>query len=179
MDSFDCHVYDKFDTILFMKNILVAYDQNYGIGASHDLLWLRDLPADLRRFKELTTGNAIIMGRKTYESIGRPLPYRQNIVISRTPVKIDGAIVVNTLEAAYGMVEAGKDTFVIGGGQIYALAIDTVDRIIATEVSAVFDKADTFFPSIDKKIWHETSRFHHEVDERNLYPYDFVVYERR
>lgn len=162
-----------------MKSILVAYDKNLGIGAKNDLLWQRDLPADLRRFKELTTNNAIIMGRKTYESIGRPLPNRQNIVISRSPDTIEGATVVDSLHAAYEAVEPGKETFVIGGGQIYSLAIDTVDRIYATEVDALFDEADIFFPLIDDDVWEETNRAHHDSDERNLYNYDFVTFDRR
>jgi dihydrofolate reductase len=163
----------------YMKNILVAYDKNLGIGARNDLLWQRDLPADLKRFKDLTTGNAIIMGRKTYESIGRALPHRQNIVISRTPDSIEGVTVVNSLEAAYAAVEPNKETFVIGGGQIYELAMDSVDRIYATEVDASFDNAEIFFPVIDDAIWREVNRAHHEADERNLYNYDYVTYERR
>jgi len=160
-----------------MKTILVAYDKNLGIGAKNDLLW--HLSADLRRFKELTTGNAIIMGRKTYESIGRPLPNRQNIVISHSPDVIQGVQVVDSLQAAYDAIEAGRETFVIGGGQIYALAMDTVDQILATEVDAVFEQADIFFPAVDKRIWQETNRIHHEADERNAYNYDFVTYKRR
>lgn len=162
-----------------MKSILVAYDKNLGVGANNDLLWQRDLPADLQRFKDLTTGNAIIMGRKTFESIGRPLPNRQNIVISRTSDPIEGVTLVDSLSAAYDAVEADRETFVIGGGQIYALAMDSVDRIFATEVDAVFDNADIFFPAIDKTLWQETNRAHHDADERNLYSYDFVTYERR
>jgi dihydrofolate reductase len=162
-----------------MKTLLVAYDKNYGIGAHNDLLWQRDLPADLQRFKELTTGNAILMGRKTYESIGRPLPNRQNIVISRTPDQIEGVTVVGSLEDAYNVVEPGKEVFIIGGGQIYALAIRDADRIFATEVDAAFAHADVFFPAIDKTEWQETDRTHHQTDERNLYNYDFVTYERR
>ncbi|HEY5695809.1 MAG TPA: dihydrofolate reductase, partial [Candidatus Saccharimonadales bacterium] len=115
-----------------MKNIIVAYDKNYGIGAKNDLLWQRDLPADLQRFKELTTGNAIIMGRKTYESIGRPLPNRQNIVISREPLVIEGVTVAHTLNEAYAAVDEQKETFIIGGGQVYQLAINDADRIYAT-----------------------------------------------
>lgn len=161
-----------------MKSILVAYDKNLGIGAHNDLLWRRDLPADLARFKDMTTGNAIIMGRKTYESIGRPLPNRQNIVISRLADSIEGVSVVGSLQAAYDAVESGKEAFVIGGGQIYALAMDSVDHIYATEVDASFDTADTFFPGIDTSVWQETDRAHHQADERNLYNYDFVTYER-
>lgn len=157
----------------------MAYDKNRGIGAKNDLLWQRNLPADLKHFKDLTTGHAIIMGRKTYESIGRPLPNRQNIVMSREDEVIDGVTVVGSLQEAYDTVEAGKNAFVIGGGQIFALAIDTVDVIFATEVSATFDQADVFFPAIDMALWRETSRVRHTADERNLYDYDFVTYERR
>jgi dihydrofolate reductase len=161
-----------------MKTIIVAYDKNYGIGANNDLLWQRDLPADLKHFKDITTGNAIIMGLNTYKSIGRPLPNRQNIVLDSRKEPIDGAEVVDSLQAAYDLVETDKKTFVIGGGQVYALAIDTADRILATEVDAVFDKATIFFPEIDPSEWRETSREKHLADDCNLYNYDFVIYER-
>lgn len=154
----------------------MAYDKNYGIGADNDLL--QPLPADLKRFKELTTGNAIIMGRKTYDSIGRVLPGRQNIVISREVAQIEGVTVVSSLEDAYAAVESGREAFVIGGGQIYRLAFETVDRIYATEVDAKFPQADVFFPALNKAEWVETSREHHAADERNKYAFDFVVYER-
>ncbi|HEU4715777.1 MAG TPA: dihydrofolate reductase [Candidatus Saccharimonadales bacterium] len=160
-----------------MKTLIVAYDKNMGIGASNDLLWQRDLPADLKHFKEATTDNAIIMGSKTYESIGRPLPNRQNVVISRQPLQIEGVTVVNSLEAAYNAVETGREPFVIGGGQIYALAMPTANRIIATEVDATFPQAEVFFPAIDDS-WQEMSREHHEADERNKYAFDFVTYIR-
>ena len=166
------------DNMVCMKSILVAYDLKNGIGAKNDLLWGRNLPADLGRFKELTTGNAIIMGWNTYLSIGRPLPNRQNIVMSFEPREVEGITVVDSLQAAYEAVEPGKEAFVIGGGQVYAAAIDTVDRIYATEVQATFDQAEVFFPKIDKSVWRETERVHHEADERNLYDYDFVTYLR-
>lgn len=162
-----------------MISILVAYDRKNGIGADNDLLWQRDMPADLKRFRELTTGNAIIMGWKTFESIGRPLPNRQNIVMSRSAHDpIEGIEIVDSLEAAYAAVEPGRETFVIGGGQVYALALDTTDRVLATEVDAEFDQATVFFPVLDMAVWRETSREHHDADERNKYPYDFVTYER-
>lgn len=163
-----------------MKTIVVAYDRNYGIGAENDLLWQRDLPADLRHFKDITTGGAIIMGRKTFESIGRALPNRQNIVISREAFAApEGVLAVNGLQEAYDAVEGDREIYVIGGGQIYLLAVDTIDRIEATEVDAAFDQAEVFFPAIDKTAWNETNRVHHEADERNLYAFDFVTYERR
>lgn len=161
-----------------MKNILVAYDQKRGIGAEGDLLWQRDLPADLRHFKDLTTGHAIIMGRKTFDSIGHPLPHRQNIVISRQPRTIDGVTVVSSLDEAYAAVDHGKKPYVIGGGEIYRLALPDADRIFATEVKATFDQATVFFPPIDMTEWFEVSRAHHQADKRNLYDFDFVIYER-
>jgi dihydrofolate reductase len=163
-----------------MKSILVAYDKNYGIGANNDLLWMRDLPADLAHFKSLTMDNAIIMGWNTYESIGRALPGRQNIVMSRSPrTAAEGVVLVDSLDSAYAAVEPGREAFIIGGGQVYKQALDTVDRIYATEVLASFDNATVFFPAIDKAVWRETERAHHEADERNKYPFDFVTYVRR
>lgn len=162
-----------------MKTIVVAYDKNHGIGAVNDLLWHRDLPADLAHFKDVTMGGAMIMGSKTYASIGRPLPGRQSIVLSREPKVIDGVTVVDSLQAAYDAVDSDRETYIIGGGQIYALAIDSVDIIEATEVDASFPNADTFFPEIDLNVWREINRVHHSKDERNLYDFDFVTYARR
>ncbi len=161
-----------------MKTIIVAYDKHFGIGANNDLLWQRDLPADLTHFKETTDGNSIIMGLNTYKSIGRPLPNRQNIVLDRKKVFIDDVEVTGSLQAAYDLVPSGKEAFVIGGGQIFAQAIYTVDRILATEVDAIFDQSTIFFPAIDFEKWREISREKHYIDVRNLYNFDFVVYER-
>lgn len=161
-----------------MKYIIVGYDKNYGIGANNDLLWHRDLPADLAQFKQLTTGQAVIMGWNTYLSIGRPLPNRQNIVISHNPDNIDGFTVVSNLEEAFLVVNPALDAYVIGGCKIYAQALGVVSAIYATEVDAVFDNATVFFPAIDKKIWHETSRQNHPADDKNKYPYSFVTYKK-
>lgn len=161
-----------------MKTIIVAYDKHFGIGANNDLLWQRNLPADLQHFKVTTTGQAIIMGWNTYQSIGRPLPNRQNIVISDRPVSINGVTIVNSLQVAYDTVEDGRETFVIGGGQIYALAFDTVDRILATEVNALFEQATVFFPAVDYVKWREINRKNNLADDKNMYNYDFVTYER-
>ena len=160
-----------------MKSIVVAYDKNNGIGADNDLLWTRDLPADLANFKRLTTGTSIIMGRKTFESIGsRPLPNRQNIVVSSAPTGVEGVITCASLQSAYDMAQF--DIMVIGGGQIYAAALPDVSRVYATEVDATFEQASIFFPVLDMTQWHEVSRQHHEADEKNKYAFDFVVYER-
>jgi dihydrofolate reductase len=161
-----------------MKTIVVAYDKKYGIGAENDLLWLRDLPADLKHFKDTTMGGAIIMGRKTYSAIGRPLPGRQSIVISREAEIIEGVDVVHSMEEAYAKVEPGRGTYVIGGGRIYQLALPTIDTILATEVDAEFPQATVFFPVIDKTMWRETARQHFDADEQNRYAFDFVTYER-
>lgn len=158
-----------------MKSIIVAYDRNRGIGADNDLLWQRDLPADLQHFKDLTTGNTIIMGRKTYESIGRPLPNRQNIVVSRD-FYAEGVETASSLEEAYQL--ATHDIFVIGGGQIYTEALNDMDQLYVTEVHADFPNATVFFPEINLSIWQEISRDRHEADEANKYTYDFVTYRK-
>lgn len=159
-----------------MKSIVVAYDKRRGIGADNDLLWTRDLPADMRHFKEITIGATVVMGRKTYDSIGRPLPNRQNIVVSRSDLDIEGVRAADTLEAAYAASE--HDVYVIGGGSVYAQALSDVDVVYATEVDAEFPQATVFFPALGDD-WCETAREHHDADESNAYAYDFVTYKRR
>lgn len=157
-----------------MKAIVVAYDRSRGIGADNDLLWL-PMPADFRHFKEITSGATVIMGRKTYESIGRPLPNRQNIVVSRSDLTIDGVDVVSTLEDAYKASE--YDIYVIGGGNVYAQALNDMDIVYATEIDGAFPQATVFFPSLGSE-WKETTREHHDADEKNAYAYDFVTYTK-
>lgn len=160
-----------------MKAIVVAYDRNRGIGADNDLLWMRDLPADLKNFKKLTTGKSIIMGRKTFESIGsRPLPDRQNIVLSRTPTGVEKVITAGSLGAAYAIAQF--PIMVIGGASVYKDALADIDTIYATEVDATFPQATVFFPEINLNEWRETSRERHEIDEKNKYPFYFVKYSR-
>lgn len=163
---------------MLMTNILVAYDQQRAIGANNELPWGRSLPGDLAMFKRLTLDKTVIMGRKTFESIGRPLPGRENIVISRNPaLDIEGAICVNSLAAAIGT--ASKEIFVIGGGQLYEAALPLTDMIYATEVKATFSDADTFFPEIDHEQWKEYYRVHSSQREGgDAYGYDFVRYDR-
>lgn len=160
-----------------MKYIIVGYDRHHAIGTGGQLAWAGRMKTDMRRVKELTTGNAIIMGRKTFDSIGRALPNRQNIVITHHPEVIDGVTFVETLEQAYAVVEPGKNAYIFGGGQIYALALDTVDQILATEINMAIDNADAYFPDIDES-WHEVSREHHEADADNAYDFDFVTFAR-
>lgn len=159
-----------------MKTIVVAIDKNNGIGADNDLLWQRDLPADLAHFKKLTVGRSIVMGRKTFESIGRPLPDRQNIVVSSTPTGVKGVITANSLSAAYALAQ--YDVAVIGGGQIYAAALNDVNTLYVTEVDAEFPNATIFFPEINCQDWQEVDRDHHEADDENKYSFDFVTYQR-
>lgn len=161
-----------------MKSIVVAYDKNRGIGADNDLLWMRDLPADLKNVKRLTVGKSIIMGRRTFESIGsRPLPDRQNIVVSRTPTGVEKVITAGSLEAAYAMAQ--YPIVVFGGASVYREALPDVDIIYATEVDAEFPQASVFFPEIDMNEWQEISREHHGPDEKNKYAFDFVIYQRQ
>lgn len=156
--------------------IVVAYDANRAIGANGDLPWGRSLPADLANFKRLTTGGSIIMGRKTFDSIGRhPLPDRENIVISSKPTGVKGVLTAVNLSSALAL--ARYAVYVIGGGQVYGDALHLVDTIYATEVDGTFDDADTFFPTLGPE-WREASRTHHPADDRNTHPFDFVEYRR-
>ena len=154
-----------------MKAIIVAYSIPQRIIGNKGMIpWMGKLPADMRRVRELTTNQAIIMGRKTYESIGRPLPKRQNIVISS---KSD----INSLEKAFDSVEPGRDSFIFGGANVYKQSIDLVDVIFATEVHGEF-KGDAFFPEIEKSKWREVERQDFKADSDNKYSYSFVKYER-
>jgi dihydrofolate reductase len=154
--------------------LVVAVAQNGVIGGNNQLLW--HLPADLRHFKTLTTGHRVVMGRKTYESIGRPLPNRTNVVISRQPgYSAVGCTVVASLTEALATAQAEETVFVIGGGEIYRQALPLADKIYLTEVSH-WVAGDTTFPALSPSQWLEISRISHPADEKNLYAYDFVEY---
>lgn len=154
--------------------LIVAYSENRVIGRDNTLPW--KLPGDLAHFKRSTLGHPILMGRKTWDSLGRPLPGRSNIVISRNPdFAAPGATVVPTLEAALAACGEAEQAFVIGGAQIYAQALPLAQRILATEVHAQVD-GDAFFPLLPAFQWKETAR---EIQPaENGYAYDFVTYER-
>lgn len=160
-----------------MRYIIVAYDRNRAIGAHNTLPWMGKMKTDMRRVRDLTTGNAIIMGRNTFESIGRPLPNRQNIVVSTTGVDVPGILSVASLDEAYNAVEAGKHAYIFGGGKLYESAVDTVDEIIATEIDTVIDGGDAFFPQLGDN-WRESSREHFDADDDNAFSFDFVLYTR-
>ena len=160
-------------------SIIVAYGRNRSIGAGGDLPWGRTLPADLAHFQRLTTVGCVIMGRRTFESIGcRPLPERENIVISSRPTGVKGVLTAMNLPSALAL--SRYPTFIIGGAQVYGDALKTpeIDTIYATEIDASFPDADTFFPELDMTVWREISRVHHPADAENKYDFDFVTYQR-
>lgn len=156
--------------------MVVAYDKYRGIGANNDLLWQRDLPADLARFKKLTLGKSVIMGRKTFASIGRPLPDRQNIVLSQTPTGVEKVLTAASLMAAYAIAQ--YEPVIIGGESVFRDALPDVETIYATEVDAAFPEATVFFPEIDMNEWQEAEREHHPADSNNKYDFDFVTYTK-
>jgi dihydrofolate reductase len=161
-----------------MINIVVAYDEQGAIGKNNDLPWGRSLPNDLRHFKSLTMGQRVIMGRKTFESIGKPLPGRENIIISTQEISVPGAKKFGSLAVALAFDRSSEqETFIIGGSQLYESALGYVDRIYATEVHHTFEGADTFFPPTGPE-WVETERTDFEADEKNAYDYSFVTYDR-
>lgn len=156
-------------------SLIVAYSRNRVIGKDNTLPW--KLPGDLAHFKRQTLGKPIIMGKKTWLSLGRPLPGRTNIVVSRSGVgDFTGAVLVDSLEAAFEAAGQAHEVCIIGGAQLYADALPKVDTIIATEINAEID-GDAFFPVLDPKIWVETDR-QPQPPENNL-AYDFVQYKRQ
>ncbi|NVK07525.1 MAG: dihydrofolate reductase [Tenacibaculum sp.] len=161
-----------------MITLIAAIAKNNALGKDNDLIW--HLPADLKRFKKVTTGHPILMGRNTFESIGKPLPNRTSIIITRNNnYFIDGCLIANSIEQAIELVE-GNDAFIIGGAQIYkeALEQNLVDRLDITVLHHEFE-ADAFFPKIEMNIWKEVAREDFKADEKNKYDYSFVSYERK
>lgn len=163
--------------------LIVAMDRNRCIGIDNNLPWR--IPADLQYFKRMTSGKAIVMGRTTYESLGRPLPNRTNIVVTRNP-DWEGPIgirLVHSLEAALALAEAvavvnaQDEALIIGGADVYAQTLALVSRMYITEVDTVVD-GDAFFPAFDRAEWQELSRERHH-DEASGLGYSFVVYARR
>lgn len=162
--------------------LIAAYAQNRVVGIDNTLPW--HLPEDLKYFKACTTGKAIIMGRKTYDSIGRPLPNRTNIVISNNPeFSAEGVKVVASLEAAIEVAQAvneinGVDeVMIIGGATIYEMSLPMADRLYLTHVHAKVD-GDAYFPDVDFSHWREVQRADYSASETNPYDYSFVVYDK-
>lgn len=157
--------------------LVAALDRNRAIGRNGAMPW--HLSDDLKRFKALTLGKPVLMGRKTALAIGRPLPGRPNLVLTRADTApFDGQTVVHSIDEA--RVRAGDaDLMVIGGGEVYALALSRATRMHLTEVDSAMTDADTFFPRFDPMEWREVARVHHPADAKHPLAFDFVDYERR
>lgn len=162
-----------------MISIIAAVDRRMGIGFQNKLLFW--LPNDLKRFKALTTGNTIIMGRKTFESLPKgALPNRRNVVLSSNPaIECPGAEVFSSLETALQSCAENEHVYIIGGASIYRQALPLADELCLTEIDDTAAEVDVFFPAVDPTIWHEKSREAHPTDEKHLCSYAFVDYVRR
>lgn len=159
---------------------IVAVSKDGVIGRDNQIPWY--LPEDLKYFKKVTLGHPVIMGRKSFVSIGRPLPKRTNIIVTRDPFYIvSGCIVVNTLEEAleWALKEGEDEIFIIGGGEIFEQSISYWDKLYLTEVDLYVPDGDVFFPEINPEEWALLSEEHHDADEKNEYPYTFKVFERK
>jgi dihydrofolate reductase len=157
-----------------MISFVVAMDQNRAIGKDNDLPWY--LPNDLKHFKKTTMGKPIVMGRKTYESIGKPLPGRENIVVTRDEsYKAEGTTIVHSVDEVLQL--NAEEICVIGGSEIFKQFLPVADRLYITEIHHTFD-ADTYFPELSADEWKEVSRTEGIVDEKNKYPHEFIVYEK-
>jgi len=155
-------------------SIIVAMAKNRVIGKDNDMPW--HLPADLQHFRKVTTGKPIIMGRKTYESIGRPLPKRHNIIISRnSDYKVDGCDVVGSLEEAVAIAGEVEELFIIGGGFLYNQTIDEVDKLYLTFIDLDVE-GDTLFPNYEHLSTTKVFSEHHQKDEKNPHDYEFTIF---
>jgi dihydrofolate reductase len=162
--------------------MIVAMGENRVIGSEGKMLW--HLPTDFRRFKDLTMGHPIIMGRKTFESIGKPLPGRKNIVVTRNKdFHAEGIFTAPSLSEAFRLADRmnpddANDIFVIGGAEIYGMALSHAKRLYVTNVHGAF-KGDTFFPEILAEDWTLTSSEPHQKDEKNDFDFDFLIYDKK
>ncbi len=160
--------------------MIAAAAENNALGKDNDLLW--HLPDDFKRFKKLTTGHTIIMGRKTFESLPKPLPNRTHVIITRDQkykTDFEDCRVVHSLQAALESVKNEKLVFIIGGGEIYRLGEAFADSIELTRVHTHFEDADTFFPEIDGGIWELVNEVHHPKDERHGFAFTYLTYVRK
>lgn len=160
-----------------MVSLVVAIAENNAIGKNNQLLW--HLPADLKHFKQITSGHTVIMGRKTFDSIGKPLPNRRNIVITRNDrLQAEGIEFVKSLQEALTLTAGDDEVFIIGGAEIYKQSLALADRIYLTRIHQRYE-ADTFFPVVDLQYWREAMAEKHEADEKNPVPYTFSTLERK
>ncbi len=158
-------------------SIIVAFDENRAIGFHNQLPW--HLPADLKHFKNITMGHTIVMGRKTYESIGKPLPGRKSVVVTNnTGYWQEGITVVHSIEQAIHDLKDENEIFIIGGAQIFRHALHLATKLYITQIHHKFE-ADTWFPEINIKEWDQESREDVEPDEKNEWSYSFINYSRR
>ena len=156
--------------------IVVIVDENNGIGKDNQLLC--HMPADLKHFKKHTVGHPVIMGRKTFDSMGKALPHRRNIVITRQDLRIERCEVVHSIDEALALCHGEELVSIIGGAKIFELSMEIVDKIHLTCMHHAFD-ADTFFPKLESSVWEITDQEDHPADEKNPYPYSFITYDRR
>ena len=153
---------------------IAAIDKEMALGNKGQLL--THLPADLSNFKQLTLSHTVLMGRKTYDSIGRPLPNRENIILTREKdLSIPGCVCVNTIEQAIAQCKTNK-IFIIGGGEIYAQSMHLVTQLLITRIHHIFPNADVYFPEIDEKKWKLTQEEYHPADSKHAYDFSFLTY---
>ena len=162
-----------------MVSIIVAIAENGAIGANNDLLW--HLPNDMRRFKALTTGHTVIMGRKTFGSLPKgALPNRVNVVITREQkASFENCEIFNDLNSAIEFHNKEDEIFIIGGAAIYSIALQITEKLYITRVHHSFENADIFFPEIDNNEWVMIEHEDHQRDEKHLYPYTFETYIKK
>lgn len=160
-------------------SIVAAISDNNAIGKDQDLLWR--MPADMRRFKDLTTGHAVIMGRKTFESLPRgPLPNRKNVVLTTLPeAGFINCFACESMHDALDICEKEENIFILGGALVYRQALSFAHKMYITRVHAEFKDADTFFPIVNWDLWEEVERQEFPADAKNPYPYTFLTYERK
>ena len=163
-------------------SIIVAIAKNNEIGKKNNLLW--SLPADMKHFREITKGQTVIMGQKTFESIGRPLPNRRNIVLTQDKnLSSEGVEIVYSLDELFDLLKKNSDenaeNFIIGGGMIYKLFIDKANKLYITHVDAEFPDADTFFPEIEKEKWQKIKSEKYIKDDLNKYDLEFAEYIKK
>ena len=160
-----------------MITIIAAAGERNELGKDNDLVW--HLPDDFKRFKQLTTGHHIIMGRKTFETFPRPLPNRTHVVISKNrEYQSDQAIIVHTMEEALQVAKDDPQPFIIGGGEIYSIGLDYAVKIELTRVHGTFD-ADTFFPVIPAEEWELTEKVFHDKDEKHQFAFTYLTYLKK
>lgn len=160
-----------------MLSAIAALSANRVIGQKNQLPW--HLPADLKHFKALTLGKPILMGRKTFESIGRPLPLRHNIILTSDPVfKAEGCTITSSLDSALSLAQPAEEVMVIGGATLYEQLLPRIQRLYLTVIHHSFE-GDAYFPELEESSWREISREDHEADADNAYSYSFLVLERK